>query len=107
MGESPARGADHLAASAPGPARERPAAIRPQLEAVTAIRPQLPPRVIAAAREPAGASVPPAIPDVHIHIGRIELTALAAPAARREAPPAERKPMSLEDYLGRRNGGRR
>lgn len=40
-----------------------------------------------------------AAPEVHIHIGRIELTAATpAPAApRREA--ATRKPMSLDDYL--------
>ena len=40
-----------------------------------------------------------AAPEVHIHIGRIELTAAApAPAApRRET--ATRKPMSLDDYL--------
>jgi hypothetical protein len=44
-------------------------------------------------------------PDVHIHIGRIELTAIAAPAAPRRAPPANAKaPMSLDEYLRRRNG---
>jgi hypothetical protein len=47
-------------------------------------------------------------PDVHIHIGRIELTAIAAPATPRRAPPASAKaPMSLDEYLRRRNGRER
>ena len=43
----------------------------------------------------------PAVPDVHIHIGRVELTALAAPApapAHSRAPAAGRT-LSLDDYL--------
>jgi hypothetical protein len=44
---------------------------------------------------------------VHIHIGRLELTALtAASAPRRERAPAH-QPMSLDEYLRRRNGGTR
>jgi hypothetical protein len=43
-------------------------------------------------------------PDVHIHIGRVELTALTPPA-RREPASMAKKPMSLDDYLRRRNGG--
>jgi hypothetical protein len=47
---------------------------------------------------------PPA-PDVHIHIGRVELTAITPPAApRRESPANAKKPMSLEEYLHRRSG---
>jgi hypothetical protein len=43
-------------------------------------------------------------PDVHIHIGRIELTAAPdSPAPRRSSKPAK-KPMSLDDYLQRRTG---
>jgi hypothetical protein len=44
-------------------------------------------------------------PDVHIHIGRVELTAItpAAPA-RRESAANSKKPMSLEEYLRRRSG---
>jgi hypothetical protein len=44
-------------------------------------------------------------PDVHIHIGRVELTA-ATPAAppRRESAANAKKPMSLEEYLRRRSG---
>jgi hypothetical protein len=43
--------------------------------------------------------------EVHIHIGRIEVTA-APPAPRPVAAPAARKAMSLDEYLAR-NGGRR
>ena len=44
--------------------------------------------------------------DVHIHIGRVELTATApAVPARRGAAATARKPMSLEEYLSQR--GRR
>lgn len=41
------------------------------------------------------------VPDVHIHIGRIELTAVPPIAPRRESAPT-RKPMSLDEYLQRR-----
>ncbi|MFC5569074.1 hypothetical protein ACFPN1_03205 [Lysobacter yangpyeongensis] len=51
--------------------------------------------------------MPPAAPDVHIHIGRVELTAgSTAPAAPRRESPAERRPMSLDDYLRQRRAGR-
>jgi hypothetical protein len=44
-------------------------------------------------------------PDVHIHIGRVELNAVMAPAASHRAPPANgKKPMSLDEYLRRRDG---
>ena len=44
--------------------------------------------------------------DVHIHIGRVELTAIAPAApARRGAAATVRKPMSLEEYMRQR--GRR
>lgn len=50
---------------------------------------------------PMPAASPP--PDVHIHIGRVELTALTPPApARRESNA--KKPMSLDEYLRRRGG---
>jgi hypothetical protein len=43
--------------------------------------------------------------EVHIHIGRIELTAVQpSPAPRRERAAQARKSMSLEDYL--RGGGK-
>jgi hypothetical protein len=45
-----------------------------------------------------------AAPEVHIHIGRIELTAAAAPPERpRRADTAQRKAMSLDDYLRRKS----
>jgi hypothetical protein len=44
--------------------------------------------------------------DIQIHIGRIEVTAVAQPTPRPAAAPA-RKAMSLDEYLGRRNRGAR
>ncbi|MBR0713552.1 hypothetical protein [Bradyrhizobium liaoningense] len=49
-------------------------------------------------------AAPPA--DVHIHIGRVELTAIApAVPSRRESASTAKKPMSLDEYLRQR--GRR
>jgi hypothetical protein len=44
--------------------------------------------------------------DIQIHIGRIEVTAVAQPTPRPAAAPA-RKAMSLAEYLGRRSRGAR
>jgi hypothetical protein len=44
--------------------------------------------------------------DIQIHIGRIEVTAVAQPTPRPAAAPA-RKAMSLDEYLGRRSRGAR
>jgi hypothetical protein len=44
--------------------------------------------------------------DIQIHIGRIEVTAVAQPAPRPAAAPA-RKAMSLDEYLGRGRRGAR
>lgn len=46
-----------------------------------------------------------AVPDVHIHIGRVELTALTAPAEPRRKPArTAAATMSLDDYLRGRSG---
>ena len=42
--------------------------------------------------------------EVHVHIGRIEVTALQQPSAPRKTPRSGRTPMSLDDYLARRKG---
>ena len=42
------------------------------------------------------------LPDVHIHIGRIELTAVTAPSSAPKAPRGK-PPMSLDEYLDRRS----
>lgn len=78
--------------------------IRPALPARTHVA-VAPARPVAAARAAQALAVeaPEPAPDVHIHIGRIELTALTAPAPRRAAGAPAHKPMSLDDYLGRRN----
>jgi hypothetical protein len=44
--------------------------------------------------------------DIQIHIGRIEVTAVAQPTPRPAAAPA-RKAMSLDEYLGRHSRGAR
>jgi hypothetical protein len=53
-----------------------------------------------AAHRPAGEAAHHT-PDVHIHIGRVELTALTPPAPPRREPAAKR--VSLDDYLRRSN----
>lgn len=102
---------EHVAS---GPDDARPAARARTAAAVPPIRPALPVRVgaalppaAAAARAAQGRAVeaPAPAPDVHIHIGRIELTAHTAPEPRRAAAAPAHKPMSLEDYLGLRNRG--
>lgn len=60
---------------------------------------------VARRREPE-AAVAPAVPDVHIHIGRVELTALQPPPPRPAPRREEKKPMSLDEYLKQRDGRR-
>lgn len=50
----------------------------------------------------------PAAPEVHIHIGRVELTALQATqtGSTPRAAAAGKKPMTLDEYLRLRNGRR-
>jgi hypothetical protein len=62
---------------------------------------KLPDRGEVAAREPADSE-----PPVQVTIGRIEVTALSAPAPPRRAPAARKQGMSLDDYLARRRGER-
>ena len=71
------------------------------------IRPAMPARAAGPARDAAHLERPAPIPDVHIHIGRIELTAVTAPPPRRERAAAPNNTMSLDEYLRRRNGGAR
>lgn len=81
--------------------------VRPRVESALPIRPVLPPRAAMPAREAAAFEPPAPVPDVHIHIGRIELTAVTAPAPRRERAAAPYTPMPLDEYLRRRHGGAR
>ena len=46
----------------------------------------------------------PPPPDVHIHIGRIELTAVSEPPAPPRSSKPAKKPMSLDEYLQHRSG---
>jgi hypothetical protein len=92
--------------SASAPAQERKQASRP--EATT----RVPTRIAGGnpvsrrswpESERLSATAAPA-PDVHIHIGRVELSAIAAPAPPRREPASAKQPMSLDEYLRRRNG---
>lgn len=54
-----------------------------------------------------GRRQPAAAPEVHIHIGRVELTAnTPAPAAAKRPAASERRPLSLDDYLQQRRSRR-
>lgn len=44
--------------------------------------------------------------EVHVHIGRIEVTAIPEAPPTRSKPRAVKAPMSLEEYLARRQRGR-
>jgi hypothetical protein len=45
--------------------------------------------------------------EVRVHIGRIEVTAVHEAQPRKEKPDTRRKPMTLDEYLARREGERR
>lgn len=86
--------ADDDAARARAPMRGAPT-LRPRQRAYPIATPRLPP-----SRDPAARIATPSQPDVHIHIGRIEVVA-PAPAAtsKRDRPAPAHKSVSLEDYL--------
>lgn len=44
--------------------------------------------------------------EVHVNIGRIEVTAVQEAPAQKPAPRRRQQPMSLDEYLSRRQGGR-
>lgn len=77
------------------------AAPRPPLPAESARPASPPPGSLQTAR----ASLPEAN-EVHVHIGRIEVTAVheSQPPKRAAAPP-RRQPLALDDYLAKRRGG--
>ena len=52
-----------------------------------------------------GQAAPAATDEIHIHIGRIEVTAVQEATAPRARGRAATAPMSLRDYLDRRNRG--
>lgn len=57
------------------------------------------------ARPQPGQAGPAATDEIHIHIGRIEVTAVQEAAAPRARERAATAPMSLQNYLDRRNRG--
>lgn len=59
------------------------------------------------ARRPSPSGPADTTTEVHVSIGRIEVTAIHEPAAPAQRPVARRKaPVSLDEYLARRQGGR-
>lgn len=72
---------------------------RPTVVAKRTLRPPVRPKPAAQRNV-----VAPATPEVHIHIGRIELTAAPVAAPKRESAPMT-KPMSLAEYLRQKAGG--
>jgi hypothetical protein len=68
-----------------------------------AVRATAPPRIDAVRRASAQRSEPD---EIHIHIGRIEVAAVA-PQPQRVAAPAPRKGLNLDEYLRRGSGGQR
>jgi hypothetical protein len=77
--------------------------VAPPAIQVQSLRAAAPPRVDSVRR----ASAPRSEPDeIHIHIGRIEVAAVA-PSPQRAAPPAPRKGINLDEYLRRGSRGQR
>ncbi|MEM9578073.1 MAG: hypothetical protein AAF999_13795 [Pseudomonadota bacterium] len=67
-----------------------------QPDAPSMLRPAQPPEPRRAAQEP----------EVHVHIGRVEVTSVAEPAPVQPKRPARRAPqLSLEAHLAKRQGG--
>jgi hypothetical protein len=70
----------------------------------------VPPRSFIATREPSQRRTETgeqSEPDVHVTIGRIEVTAVQPPTPQKRPEPTGKKPMSLEEYLSRRQQGRK
>ena len=67
----------------------------------------IPPRPPAGRERQAAAPETDSAPEVHITIGRLEVNPPSRPAhAAQPARPRGTAPLSLSDYLARRNGGR-
>ncbi|MDO9598369.1 MAG: hypothetical protein Q7J47_11680 [Azoarcus sp.] len=79
-------------------ARTQPAALLPPI-VQDAHSSRSSPAAASAQRTPAAADGPT---EVHVHIGRVEVTAVQAPAAPKPSARSGPQPMSLDDYLARR-----
>ncbi|QKE63246.1 hypothetical protein HNE05_07700 [Aquipseudomonas campi] len=68
-------------------------------------RPVAPSQAVTAAPLASAPPIPSPQPDeVHIHIGRIEVTAIQESAPSKRASRKGAAPLSLDDYLARRKG---
>jgi hypothetical protein len=94
--------------SGPSSARRSPARAGSALAARASAWPE-PPRPPSMGETTRGMTqpAPEAITEVHVTIGRIELTAAPAAAAPRREAARKRQPQSLEAYLARREASRR
>jgi hypothetical protein len=84
----------------------RDASIRPAAQQVRAAAA----RQATAARSASGSVAAPAVEavtDVHIHIGRVEISARATTPSARPRDSAARKPMTLDDYMRWRRSSRK
>ncbi|KQP12280.1 hypothetical protein [Pseudorhodoferax sp. Leaf267] len=104
--------APHAGAAPPGrrpPAREDPAPLLPRMADAAPRPPGAPaaPLPAPAPRGP-GAAMPtaPLDTEVHIHIGRIDVTALHEAPAPKPRPRERTQPVSLDAYLARRGDPR-
>jgi hypothetical protein len=88
---------DRTPAVVTGPGHARP---RPEARPARVVQPDSGATRARDARSPD----PHALPDVHIHIGRIELTAVTPAPVPRRQPQARRPAMPLDEYLRRRDG---
>lgn len=99
-----ARAAASSRPEAAGPARLMPAATpRPTPAATMPVAGQSAWSAYSTARSPARAAKAEEPTEVHVHIGRIDVTAVHEPAAPRRRPAGAPAPMSLDTYLARRS----
>jgi hypothetical protein len=89
--------AESIPVDAPAPRRNEPQPTR--LLPLTATRP---PRTVASSLPAQRSGATDDSTEVHIHIGRIDVTAVHEPPPRRRAPTAANAPMSLDAYLAKR-----
>jgi hypothetical protein len=82
------------------------ARVQPLLPLIREVREAARPTVSIESRVRGDAGMVEETTEVHVSIGRIEVTAIHEPPPPKPAAPRRNAPMSLDDYLARRQGGR-